>query len=154
MAASQIVTTLKNKIKESDDELARIREEAEENREKYLKEKKEADEVEADLLALNRKVHLLSNSNLYPNYVFLLLSFHLKIVLLEDRKEKVDERLRLTTNQLDAANSSLETAKDGREVIENKYENTSDKIEELERLVAEAKATAQEADKRCEDVVR
>ena len=64
MAASQIVTTLKNKIKESDDELARIREEAEENREKYLKEKKEADDVEADLLSLNRKVHLLSNSNL------------------------------------------------------------------------------------------
>ena len=79
---------------------------------------------------------------------------NIKIVILEDRKDKVDERLRLTTNQLDAANISLETAKDGREVIENKYEVTSDKIEELERLLTEAKATAQEADKRCEDVVR
>ena len=73
---------------------------------------------------------------------------------MEDRKENVDERLRLTTNQLDDANITLETAKDGRENIENKYENTSDKIEELERLLAEAKAVAQEADKRCEDVVR
>ena len=60
----------------------------------------------------------------------------------------------MTTNQLDAANNSLETTKDGREDIENRYENTSDKIEELERLFAEAKAVAQEADKRCEDVVR
>ena len=57
MSASQIVITLKNKIKESDDQLARFQEEAEENREKYHKEKQEADEVEADLLALNRKVH-------------------------------------------------------------------------------------------------
>ena len=73
---------------------------------------------------------------------------------MEDRKENVDERLRLTTNQLDDANITLETAKDGRENIENKYENTSDKIEQLERLLAEAKAVAQEADKRCEDVVR
>ena len=73
---------------------------------------------------------------------------------MEDRKENVDERLSLTTNQLDAANISLETAKDGRDDIENKYENTSDKIEQLERLLAEAKAVAQEADKRCEDVVR
>ena len=73
---------------------------------------------------------------------------------MEDRKENVDERLRLTSNQLDAANISLETTKDGREDIENKYENTSDKIEQLERLLAEAKAVAQEADKRCEDVVR
>ena len=36
----------------------------------------------------------------------------------------------------------------------SKYEMTSDKIEMLERLVSEAKHAAQEADRRCEDVVR
>ena len=68
MAASQIVATLKNKIKESDDALARYQEEAEENKEMYLKERKLADEVESDLLSLNRKVF-------QSNFVLLLLSF-------------------------------------------------------------------------------
>ena len=36
----------------------------------------------------------------------------------------------------------------------SRADTVGDRVEELERLVAEAKAEAQEADKRCEDVVR
>ena len=36
----------------------------------------------------------------------------------------------------------------------SRADTVCDRVEELERLVAEAKAEAQEADKRCEDVVR
>ena len=36
----------------------------------------------------------------------------------------------------------------------SRADTVCDRVEELERQVAEAKAEAQEADKRCEDVVR
>ena len=36
----------------------------------------------------------------------------------------------------------------------SRADTVGDRVEELERLVAEAKVEAQEADKRCEDVVR
>merc|ERR1719481_1168998 len=38
--------------------------------------------------------------------------------------------------------------------MESKYGSTSDRIEELETSLTEAKNTAQEADRRCEDIVR
>ena len=36
----------------------------------------------------------------------------------------------------------------------SRADTVCDRVEELERLLSEAKAEAQEADKRCEDVVR
>ena len=40
-----------------------------------------------------------------------------KIRLLEDKKDSVDERLRMTSNQLEAANITLENADGGREAM-------------------------------------
>jgi len=131
MAASQIVNTLKTKIKENDEELQKYEALAQENREKYQNEKKLAEDVEVELLSLQRKIRLL-----------------------EDKKDSEDERLRMTSNQLEAANITLENADGGREAMESKYGSTSDKIEELEKLLSEAKNNAQEADRRCEDIVR
>ena len=74
--------------------------------------------------------------------------------MLEDRKDSVDDRLKMTEAKLEDANVSLQGSDGGREAMANKFELTSDKIEELERLVSEAKLAAQEADRRCEDVVR
>merc|ERR1712240_412341 len=131
MAASQIVNTLKTKIKENDEELQKYEALAQENREKYQNEKKNAEDVEVELLSLQRKIRLL-----------------------EDKKDSVDERLRMTSNQLEAANITLENSDGGREAMESKYGSTSDRIEELEKSLTEAKNTAQEADRRCEDIVR
>ena len=39
-------------------------------------------------------------------------------------------------------------------ILATKSELSGDKIDELERDLSQAKSTAQEADKRCEDVVR
>ena len=39
-------------------------------------------------------------------------------------------------------------------MLVTKSELSGDKIDELERDLSQAKSTAQEADKRCEDVVR
>merc|ERR1711973_886770 len=62
--------------------------------------------------------------------------------------------MRMTSNQLEAANITLENADGGREAMVRKYGSTSDRIEELEKSLTEAKNTAQEADRRCEDIVR
>ena len=74
--------------------------------------------------------------------------------MLEDKKDSVDDRLKMTTYKLDAANTTLENAEGGKEALETRHENTSDKLEELEKQVAAAKLEAQEADRRCEDIVR
>ena len=60
----------------------------------------------------------------------------------------------MTTYKLDAANISLENAEGGKEALETRHETTTDRLDELERQVAEAKLEAQEADRRCEDIVR
>ena len=93
---------------------------------------------------------------------------------MEDRRDGLADRLALTSSQLAGAHTSLEAADGGREAMVlcmfqsqlfygsfKKYlmqisraDTVGDRVEELERLVAEAKAEAQEADKRCEDVVR
>merc|ERR1719205_587083 len=74
--------------------------------------------------------------------------------LLEERKAAVEDRLKLTNNKLDSTNTCLETV-DGRRIdMVTKSELSGDKIDELERDLSQAKSTAQEADKRCEDVVR
>ena len=92
--AAEIVTTLKNRIKvgikpsrsdtetqtetaqENDERLQYYESEAEENRRKYEAEKRAADESEAEVLSLQRKIRLL-----------------------EDRRDKLEERLETTNIQ-------------------------------------------------------
>ena len=92
--ASQIVTTLKNKIKENDEELERFMNLAEENKSKYSVEKKRAEDVENEMLSLQRKIRLL-----------------------EDKKDSVEDRLNMTTNKLDHANATLEDSDGGRQAM-------------------------------------
>merc|ERR1712002_267910 len=77
-----------------------------------------------------------------------------KIKLLEDNIERNEDRLEILTRNLQNANESLETSDGGRLAIESKYESTADKIESLEKQVAEAKKIAEESDQKCEEIVR
>merc|ERR1712109_399836 len=119
-AAAGIVNTLKTKIKENAEELEKYEVLAEENRKKFDAEKKVREETEAEVSALQRKIKLL-----------------------EDSVERSNDRLEVITRNLHNANESLETSDGGRQAIESKYESTADKIESLEKQVAEAKKIAE-----------
>ena len=60
--AASIVNTLKSKIKETADELEKYEGISEENRAKYNAEMKAREEIEAEVLSLNRKIKLLEDN--------------------------------------------------------------------------------------------
>ena len=60
--AAGIVNTLKAKIKDNADELEKYEILTEENKKKYNDEKKLREEVEAEVLSLNRKIKLLEDN--------------------------------------------------------------------------------------------
>lgn len=129
--AAGIVNTLKSKIKENADELEKYEVLTEENRNKYNTEKKLREEVEAEVLAMQRKIKLL-----------------------EDNLKRNEDRLDLMTGKSQTASDRLQESEDKRQTMENKYESTADKIESLENQVAEAKRIAEESDQKCEEIVR
>merc|ERR1719315_386107 len=104
--AAGIVSTLKTKIKESAEELEKYETLAEENKKKFLSERKSREEAEAEVSAMQRKIKLM-----------------------EDKLEKNEDRLEVITRNLQNATESLETSDEGRQAIETKYESTTDKIE-------------------------
>merc|ERR1711892_1164959 len=77
-----------------------------------------------------------------------------KIKLLEDNIERNQDRLEIITRNLQNATETLGSSDDGRQAIETKYESTAEKIEPLEKQVAEAKKIAEESDQNCEEIVR
>ena len=60
--AANIVNTLKAKIKETADELEKYEGISEENRAKYNTERKAREEIEAEVLSLNRKIKLMEDN--------------------------------------------------------------------------------------------
>lgn len=61
-AASSIVSTLKSKIKETADELEKYEGINEENRVRYNEERKAREEIDNEVLSLNRKIKLLEDN--------------------------------------------------------------------------------------------
>jgi len=61
-AAGNIVATLKAKIKETADELEKYEGMCEENRVRYREEQKAAEEIDTEVLSLNRKIKLLEDN--------------------------------------------------------------------------------------------
>jgi len=74
--AAEIVNTLKNRIKENDEQVHHYEALAEDTRMKFQTERKLADEAEAEVFSLQRKIRLM-----------------------EDRRDKVVDRLEMTNNQ-------------------------------------------------------
>ena len=60
--AASIVNTLKAKIKETADELEKYEGISEETRAKYNSERKAREEIEAEVLSLNRKIKLMEDN--------------------------------------------------------------------------------------------
>merc|ERR1711892_569211 len=129
--ASGIVNTLKTKIKENAEALEKYEVLAEENKKKLTSEKKVREEAESEVSAMQRKIKLL-----------------------EDNLERNQNRLEVITINLQNATETLESSDDGRQAIESKYESTAEKIESLEKQVAEAKKIAEDSDQKCEEIVR
>ena len=59
---ANIVNTLKSKIKETADELEKYEGISEETRAKYNTERKAREEIEAEVLSLNRKIKLMEDN--------------------------------------------------------------------------------------------
>ena len=59
---ANIVNTLKSKIKETADELEKYEGICEETRDKYNTERKAREEIEAEVLSLNRKIKLMEDN--------------------------------------------------------------------------------------------
>jgi len=129
--AAGIVNTLKAKIKDNADELEKYEILTEENKKKYNDEKKLREEVEAEVLSLNRKIKLL-----------------------EDNVRRNEDRLELMSGKSQTAEDRLQESEGRRQSMECKYESTADKIESLESQVSEAKRIAEESDQKCEEIVR
>merc|ERR1711892_961508 len=86
--AAGIVNTLKTKIKENAEELEKFEVITEENRNKYNAEKKNREETEAEVLAMNRKIKLL-----------------------EDNLKRNEDRLDLMTGKSQTAPDNLQESK-------------------------------------------
>merc|ERR1712080_56869 len=56
--------------------------------------------------------------------------------------------------KLQSASDHFAESDDRRQTVENQYQSTGDKHEQLERQVAEAKRVAEESDAKCEEIVR
>merc|ERR550519_2119916 len=75
-------------------------------------------------------------------------------VLAEETKTKLTAEKKLreeTENEVCALQRKIKLLEDN---VERKYESTADKIESLEKQVAEAKTIAEESDQKCEEIVR
>ena len=89
--ASGIVNTLKTKIKENAEELEKHQDITEETRNKFNAEKKQREETEAEVLAMNRKIKLL-----------------------EDNLKRNEDRLDLMTGKSQTASDNLQESEDRR----------------------------------------
>merc|ERR1711868_339247 len=101
------------------------------NRVKYNEERKAREDIDNEVLALNRKIKLL-----------------------EDNIKRNEDRLELMTGKNQSASDRLSASEDRRTKIESAFETTGEKIEHLESQVFAAKEIAEENDKKVEEVVR
>lgn len=129
--AETIVSTLKAKIKANDEELQLFQDRCEETRVQLNNQTKEREDAESEVTNLQRKLKLI-----------------------EEKIEKNDERYELIAGKLQSASDHFAESDDRRQTVENQYQSIGDKHEQLERQVAEAKRVAEEADAKCEEVVR
>jgi len=129
--AEAIVSTLKSKIKANDEELHMFQEKCEDVRAQLNNEIKEREEADAEMNNLQRKLKMM-----------------------EEKNEKNEERYEIINNKLQSASDHFAESDDRRQTVETLYQSTGDKIETLERQVAEAKRIAEESDAKCEEIVR
>merc|ERR1712002_340517 len=128
---SNLLDVLKKKMRQTQEEMEKYKEESEDMARKLQVEIMRREEAEGEVAALNRRIQLL-----------------------EEDLERSEERLATATQKLAEASHAADESERIRKVLENKNNMEDDRVAILEAQLAQAKLIAEEADKKYEEVAR